>query len=166
MLFADVDQTLRDAIVEVAEASFFAFTGPLDAQGFASLAAAPGGDPAHPVAPWFSTRVAFTGDRHGAIEVVVPEALAVSLVGGFLGIDPTEPIEPDALLDGMGELANMICGTWLTRTCRDGRFDLSPPAVATRQGAPSIAPIGQAAPEAAVHMAVNDLPLRVAVHRS
>jgi hypothetical protein len=150
--FAEHENALREAVVDVAESSFFAFAAPLDPGAFAALAAG--------ASAWYATTVAFTGDLHGAIEVVVPEGLAASLVGGFLGADPGEPVEPDALRDGMGELANMICGTWLTRARRDGRFTLSPPGVSRCEAAPAA---GGAGEDAAVHVSVNDLPLRVVV---
>lgn len=163
MPFAEHESTLRHAIVEVAEASFFAFTGPLDAAGFAAMAGPPGASADRGGAAWYAMTVGFSGDLHGAIDVAVPETLAASLVGGFLGLDPSEPAAPDALRDGMGELANMICGTWLTRACRDGHFDLSPPAVTRVQGTPPYDAASRAAPDVDVYMLVNELPLRVLV---
>jgi hypothetical protein len=116
------------AAVEVAENSFFAFVDPVDVAGFEELT--PG------VPCWLEVSVAFGGAFAGIMRVVIAQPLAVELFTSFLGLEPGEPVDDPRLFDLVGELGNMVCGSWLTKTCRSRRFNLEPPSVC-RLGAPA-----------------------------
>jgi chemotaxis protein CheY-P-specific phosphatase CheC len=140
------------AIALVAERSFFADVQPCDEQRFDDLASG--------ATSWLVATVPFReGNATGVLSCSLPEDLARKLLDSFTGRDPLEP-EPsgDALFDLVGELSNMICGTWLTTMAtRDQSFTLSRPAVEVAGRRPVIG----AWPAARV--AVNDLPLLVSI---
>jgi CheY-specific phosphatase CheX len=94
----------------------------------------------------------------GTLSCTVPNDLARTLLDAFTGRDPRDP-DPDreALFDLVGELSNMICGTWLTRMATAQAFTLSRPVVQTVSGRPTLG-----SGEVTV-VAVNDLPLAVSV---
>lgn len=117
--------SVRDALVEVAENSFFAYVDPLDMAGFEELAGT--------AETWLRADVHFTGAFGGHMALLLPETLARELHASFLGAPPDEVAEDGPLFDLVGELANMVCGSWLTRTCQRRRFDLEHPAVARVQ---------------------------------
>ena len=113
---------VRDALTEVAESSFFTYVDGIDASAFAELATA--------TASWLRVSVTFSGAFGGTMAVTLPEPLARDLFASFLGLDAGEFVEDARLFDLVGELGNMVCGAWLTRTCRRRHFDLQHPAVA------------------------------------
>lgn len=165
--FAEHDEALRAALVDVAENSFFGFTVPLDDASFADIVRNPPVfDPDLPPArePWLTTEVQFHGAFAGAVELAMNEALARQLLQAFLGLGPEDVIEEPQLFDSTGEFANQVCGTWLTRACEDRRFDLQPPAV-VRQALDWLPldppPDGPQAGQ--ILMSMNDFPLRVRV---
>ena len=139
---------LREAVVEVAENSFFAYVEPSDPERFADQRTA--------VPAWIQSSVLFDGPFGGAVQVVVPEALARDLFAAFLGADPDVVALDAPLFDLMGELGNMVCGAWLTRTCHRSRFDLQPPAVSRLRSE-------EARPDLAdcLFLAINDQPAYV-----
>lgn len=115
--------TERDLIVSsfssVAEQSFFAFAeaaepDPVDLTGSAE---------------WMEALVHFSGPVAGRFTVTLPNVLGVELCAAFLGCGPDEPVDPSALEDLVGELANMVCGAWLTNVRRADAFALSHPEV-------------------------------------
>ena len=57
----------------------------------------------------------FRGASTGLVEVVLPERLGTWLVVSLLGLPPESTIKDHQLLDGVGEFANMVCGTWLSK---------------------------------------------------
>jgi chemotaxis protein CheY-P-specific phosphatase CheC len=140
------------AIALVAERSFFADVQPCDEQHFDELASG--------ATAWLVATVPFReGEATGVLSCSLPEDLARRLLDSFTGRDPREP-EPsgDAVFDLVGELSNMICGTWLTTMAtRDQSFTLSRPAVeiAGRRPDANVRP--------AARVAVNDLPLLVSI---
>ena len=142
------------AIATVAERSFFADVELCDVRRFDDLSTG--------TASWLVATVHFReGDALGILSCSLAEDLARNLLDAFTGRDPLEP-EPDeeALFDLVGELSNMICGTWLTRMAtEDQSFTLSRPTVhaAARPGA-AVPGAGPAA-----FVAVNDLPLSVSI---
>ena len=150
---------LGAAAVQVAEESFFAYAEPCDAARVAGLLRArPGGE------PWLSAAMAFTGPFEGVVRVALPRSLAASLAGAFCGVR-SESLDDAQLTDLAGELANMVCGLWLTQTHRTERFALAAPIVSTADaGAASAA----AAEPAALGVVVNDTPvlLTLVAHRS
>jgi hypothetical protein len=168
----DAGLTLRDAFVDVCENSFFAYVETCDARRFAELAEQwsetarayqggerPRGRPAE--SEWLKASIGFGGPFPGAIEVILPEALARSLVTSILGTEPDEVLAEHQVFDGLGEFANMICGAWLTNLAQKQTFELRPPAV-TRM-APDWTPVKDSSwnDERGHRMAVNELPVRL-----
>ena len=120
-------ESVREALVEVAENSFFAFVDPVEAENAAELLAmAPG---------WLQATVVFEGAFGGAMDIALAEPLAVELFTSFLGLEPDAVPDDVPLFDLVGELGNMVCGSWLTRSCQRRRFDLQHPAVVRLSGA-------------------------------
>ena len=118
--------SVREALIEVAENSFFAFVDPVEAESAAELlATAPG---------WLQATVVFEGAFGGAMEIALAEPLAVELFTSFLGLEPDAIPDDERLFDLVGELGNMICGSWLTRSCQRRRFDLHHPVVTRLPG--------------------------------
>jgi CheY-specific phosphatase CheX len=114
-------QSVQEALVEVAENSFFAFVDPIDGEALAdAVAAAPS---------WLEASVTFTGAFGGTMRIVVAEPLALELFASFLGLEPGEAADDARLFDLVGEFGNMVCGSWLTRSCQRRRFDLQHPVV-------------------------------------
>ena len=68
----------------------------------------------------------FSGGKQGSILVTFPERMALSAVGGMLGMEFTE-VDGD-VRDGVGEIVNMIAGSAKTRLQNRGiNFELSIP---------------------------------------
>jgi len=166
---ADASALLRQALFDVCEQSFFAFVEVCSAERFAELVGAmsplqPEGSRAaarSKPSEWLKASVAFTGPFSGAIEVILPERLARSLVGSLLGEPPDTPMPEHQIFDGIGEFTNMVCGAWLTGFSDRQAFALRPPAV-TRM-APDWTPQSEssAADDRGHRLCVNDAPVRV-----
>lgn len=93
--------------------------------------------------------VGFIGKTNGVIYLYLPEALAVALACDMLGLGPTDLGSGDAetVNDAIGELTNMIVGTFKNQLCdrgldchltipsilRGSRFRVQPVANATRR---------------------------------
>jgi hypothetical protein len=118
-----VDAVLS-AVTDVAERSFYAMAEHCDEDRFAELAAA------H--RQWLSAQVRFVEhDCAGVVTCRLPVALAERLFDAFCGRDPDDPAAPlSDVYDLVGEFANMIGGSWLTRTANERTFALSRPTVA------------------------------------
>lgn len=112
---------LHEALVEVAERSFFAWVEPVEPAAFEQLKPAAG--------EWLQASVLFDGAFGGAVQCVLPEGLARDLFNAFLGSGPDAVPGAQPLADLVGEFTNMVCGAWLTRTCQRRRFDLRQPEV-------------------------------------
>jgi CheY-specific phosphatase CheX len=119
-------QSVQEALVEVAENSFFAFVDPLEGEALAEAMAA--------ASSWLEASVTFTGAFGGTMHILVAEPLALELFASFLGLEPGETADDARLFDLVGEFGNMVCGSWLTRSCQRRRFDLQHPVV-VRQAA-------------------------------
>ena len=110
------------ALVDVAEQSFFAMAELCGAGEVEDEIAA---EPA-----WLRAHMPFSSDHErGLLTIVLPAALAHDLSAAFSGSDPAE-LTVDLVHDLTGELCNMVCGLWLTRSCPHDRFRLQPPDVA------------------------------------
>jgi CheY-specific phosphatase CheX len=115
---------IAQAVMNVAERSFFAFAEAADPSTAADLAA-PGA---------LTSAVRFTGPARGEMRVTMPVTLARELAQQFSG-DPTLDFSEADLIDMAGEFANMVTGAWLTATDAASTFDLTAPSV-TRDNAP------------------------------
>jgi hypothetical protein len=120
---ADAAEAVYAAVTDVAERSFFCMIDPCESERFGDLALVHGG--------WLSSTVHFDdGKCSGGVTCRLPGSLAARLFDAFSGRDPGEPQpEEGEVADLVGEFANMICGSWLTRAANQRTFALSPPAV-------------------------------------
>lgn len=135
---------LAASFCSVAEQSFFAF----------GEAAEPSLDEITGCVEWMEALVHFSGPSAGRFVVTLPSVLGAELCASFLGCGPDEPMDPHALEDLVGELANMACGAWLTDVRRASAFALSHPDV-RRVSAPPETPL--------VWMACNAQPVALTV---
>jgi len=154
---AEYHDTLLAAVSEVAENSLFAFADASEQAAFEAAAAAPLTDGG---SDWLSACVHFSGPVAGRFELTVPEPLARHLCASFSGAEAPDEINEADLVDFTGELSNMMCGTWLTRTRRQDAFSLTPPAV--HRGAPQIPGSEDAASELC-YLSIDEAPIRLAV---
>ena len=147
----DTEAALVAAASDVAERCFFAYAEPCDAGRFAELADG--------ATRWYSATVHFEeGGWSGSVRCLVPKDAAVTMFDAFSGRSPEgPPPAPTEVFDLMGELANMVCGTWLTRAATHQTFSLRTLPVTL---SPACAP---AANECWITMAVNDRPFAIAV---
>jgi len=149
--FAEHRDALRDALVDVTQESFFSFAEICDPARFADAVANADGR-----GRWLSSRVSFTGAFAGVLQITLPHGLAVELLAAFAGLTPDDPVSDAQVLDSTGELANMVCGRWLTKACVHRRFDLRQPEVVPAAAPPAI---GAGAGEEL--LLVNDQPVAV-----
>jgi CheY-specific phosphatase CheX len=68
----------------------------------------------------------FSGGRSGSFTVSVSAGAADTIAANFLGEETNAP-EPGQVRDVICELANMICGSALSRLDREAHFDLQHP---------------------------------------
>lgn len=87
-----------------------------------------------------AARLQFSGARSGAFAVRLTEGAAQVIAANFLAEEAHEP-NASQVHEVICELANMMCGSVLSRLDRGAHFDLGPPAV--------VEPATVAAPEAA-----------------
>lgn len=71
----------------------------------------------------------FSGHPSGRVQVTLTEAAARSIAGNFLGEDFPERISRNDVEQVVGELANMVCGTVLSKMDAQAVFSLSHPEV-------------------------------------
>jgi len=108
-------QHLQPASTEVLETMFF--TSVLEASASCRV---PGGIPA------MSSQLKFRGSPSGVFEIDISLDAARSLAAGFLGEDEQEL--PEAKTEEVVcELANMLCGSFLSRIGDGSTFDLTHP---------------------------------------
>ena len=81
--------------------------------------------------------IMFAGPKRGRLTALMPMETAQLLAYSILGIDETDPLEPDAPEDAVREVLNTICGRMMTELYGDSEvFDLSVPEThATDSGA-------------------------------
>jgi CheY-specific phosphatase CheX len=71
----------------------------------------------------------FAGERPGEFRISVTAEAARSIATNFLGLDDESAIQDSQVGEVAAELANMICGSVLSRVSCDRAFDLSHPEV-------------------------------------
>jgi CheY-specific phosphatase CheX len=136
---------VEQALIVVAERSFFAFAEPADPSLPMTLASAE--------VPALTAAVRFSGPSTGEMRVTTPVALTRELAQAFSG-DPSLEFGDADLADMAGEFANMITGAWLTAVDTRVVFDL---------GAPVVTRI-DTAPETSLLMQINCQPVGLAWH--
>jgi CheY-specific phosphatase CheX len=110
----DLVQHLEPACTEVLETMFFTSV----------LEVGTGGEPA--ATPAVSSCLAFHGSTSGFFRVATSEEAAHSLAAAFLGEDEHDlPTEKRG--EVICEMANMLCGSFLSRFGGESVFDLSHP---------------------------------------
>jgi hypothetical protein len=108
------DEVLAAAAGEVLETMFFTGVyGP-----------AQGGSPAE---PRVAVRLSFEGTPPGALTLSVSEPAVRALAANFLASDDGDPLPVSQLGSVVCELANMICGSLLSRVQTEEHFRLSSP---------------------------------------
>ena len=152
LLGRDASAVMFAAVTAVAERSFFSVVEACEPARFSAMAAE--------IPRWMVAAVKFTEDDCvGSVSCTMPEELAQALFDAFTGREPLAPAPPaDEILDLVGEFANIVCGSWLTRLAKNQTFTLHKPSV---QPAPD--PSQLSAPGARLLIAINDLPLVVEV---
>lgn len=79
-----------------------------------------------PAASVLEARVAFSGERSGSVSVCISEPAARVLAGSFLG-ESEDSLQDAQVAQIVCELANMLCGSIVTRIESHGTFDLAAP---------------------------------------
>jgi CheY-specific phosphatase CheX len=149
-------EALRKALVDVAQESFFSFAEYCGKDRFDE--ALPMVDTQDVAGPrWVSARIDFDGAFAGRVTVIVPHVLACDMAAAIGGLMPGDEIPEPLVADSTGEFANMVCGTWLTRSCARRRFDLQPPVVTSSESLPTSGDDDEEL------LLVNDWPVKLAV---
>ena len=113
---------LDEAVAYVAEEGFFASVEPIGQVEWEALCTD------HDT--WLESSVRFHGPLGGALRCRLPLALARELVSAFLGMETGELPPNDPLVQDLtGELANMVCGRWLTDVAPRALFSIARPTV-------------------------------------
>jgi len=101
-----------------------------------------------------AVRVGFEGKPSGSLTLLLNRLVARSIAGDFVGVEPEE-LSDSQVGEVMCELANMICGSVLSRV---------ESAVTFRLGAPEIVAAGQPPPSAAIYsVPLGPAPITVAM---
>lgn len=116
MIDAIFESTLRESTVEVLEKMFF--IGGLGA---------PAPEGGHPT-PEVAARLTFEGSPSGWLALRIGKMAARSIAADFLG-EEEETLTDREAEEMACELANMLCGSVLSRTGSDATFRLSSPLV-------------------------------------
>ncbi len=140
MTVSEIEQALAGSAAAVLESMFF--SGLVDGPE----------PPVLPDEPWMAARLSFHGNPSGRFGVRLPLATARRLAANFLGADE------EALTEGQAgevicELANMLCGSVLSRLEKDARFELSHPELSVP--APAESAPGTPAPASAATRLLN-----------
>ena len=113
---------------------------------------------------WLKASVAFEGSFAGAVEITLPEPLGQWLVTSLLGMQGDERLGEPPQFDGVGEVANMVCGAWLSRLSDDCLFELRVPAVTRMTAGWTPLVENRARQELVCRMVtINELPMRVLI---
>jgi CheY-specific phosphatase CheX len=120
MTKACVPDALRESVEEVLEKMFFAESG----------------DPG-PIArtpeELVAAQVDFEGSPSGCLRLRIGLQAARQMAGDFLGVEPSE-LADGAAVEVVGELANMICGSVLSRMESETIFRLAKPLAVSENG--------------------------------
>jgi chemotaxis protein CheY-P-specific phosphatase CheC len=79
---------------------------------------------------YLHARVCFNGYKRGCIGILAPVKLCIEMSSNVLGTDMEDDICTEDSVDTLEELANVVCGQFLTGAYGDSPiFSLSPPLV-------------------------------------
>jgi CheY-specific phosphatase CheX len=149
----EIVQALREATGEVLEKMFFVRT------------AAAGLEAPENAGVEMEARLGFTGEPGGWLGLRVTAAAARSIAADFLGAEEYE-LEERQIEEVVCELANMICGSLLSRLESQATFHLSSPAiVAPGAGGPAGAAEGESRAVYATAVGRGILTVRVMTER-
>lgn len=109
-----IETALAESVQEVLEKMFFA-----------DLVNSP---PGETLAAGITAQLIFDGDPPGSFRLILDPAAARSAAADFLGEDPSE-LSEDQLNEVVCELANMICGSVLSRIESSATFRLFKPVI-------------------------------------
>lgn len=115
MYRAELNPILEQGVTEILESMFF-----MGVMG--ELQTPPSEDPSV-----LAMKLHFTGAFSGSLGLRMLPAAAQSMAANFLGEEATE-IDTVRSLEVMGELSNMVCGSFLSAYASNDVFDLSHPA--------------------------------------
>jgi CheY-specific phosphatase CheX len=118
----------------IAEALFAAAGDVLETMFFSPVVGEATPETSH-AEPALTARLSFSGGRSGSFAVRVSAGAANAIAANFLGEDTDVP-EPNQVRDVICELANMICGSVLSRLDREAHFDLQHPELVEACSAP------------------------------
>ena len=121
-----IEECLLPACEQVLETMFF--TGVLSAEKLAA------GEEPRSCAAVIAT-VKFEGPPDGALCVGMEAETAVALASTFLGLDPPDVTDADCR-QVVGEMANMMCGSVLSRVVPESSLRLASPVVRDGQETP------------------------------
>jgi CheY-specific phosphatase CheX len=116
MVSSELDQALSDAAAEVLESMFFT-TLMEDSETSENAPAR-----------WISARLSFHGKPPGRFGVRIPQETARKIAASFLGLEE-DAITGTQVGEVVCELANMLCGSVLSRLEKETRFELSQPEI-------------------------------------
>lgn len=112
----DIERLLATAVEEVLETMFFSESmGPCEPE---------------PAGSGFEARVIFRGAMSGSVSVRISKATACNLAASFLG-ESEDSLDDAQVAQVVCELANMLCGSIVTRMESHGVFDLAAPELLT-----------------------------------
>ncbi len=109
-------QALSGASRDVLETMFFT-----EVLGEKAGMESPGGEPG------LEARLKFEGQRSGEFRLKIAPGAARSVAGNFLGAEDEAGMPDSQISDTICELANMVCGSALSRLAADLAFELSHP---------------------------------------
>jgi CheY-specific phosphatase CheX len=119
MQACDLLPLVPEHCAEVLDAMFFATV-----TGWATLPHLPIGPPG--AEPCLTLSLFFTGDICGRFAVSLEQSTAGSLAANFLGEEPAA-VSPHDAAEVVAELANMLCGSVMSRIEGEHKFVLSHP---------------------------------------
>jgi CheY-specific phosphatase CheX len=113
----NLERSLAGAIDETLQTMFFIVSEPESEP-----------DPDRNGRPAVEALVAFTGDKDGRLQLRIGSREAAAMASDFLGLDEPE-VTASHMHQVVGELANMICGSALSRIWPEGAFRIETPVV-------------------------------------
>jgi hypothetical protein len=147
--------SLSYACSSVAEQCLYAVVEPSSrAQFRARVADEAGGT------PWLCATVGFRDALDGTLTITMPAAAVAEWCGGFTGTEPDAAIADAQADDFAAELANMVCGSWLTQASGRRLFALDAPRV-TRLDEAALRDVGADDGDGVLYLCINDVPVRL-----